>query len=163
LNRKEICRLRYDTHKIKWTNRVKGKNLILNLLAGLDGSPGSKTVQEKLATIQNTSEKTNVFKIECCGSSCPLPTKRMKQKVCRFLSDRKQKQLYEVVANEMYTVKLKQKMSLTKAKERATSTCRCQHVRVSVQRYSVQYKGYNLIGVTTVEGGTTRGMTTLVY
>jgi hypothetical protein len=87
LNRKEICRLRYDTHKIKWTNRVKGKNLILNLLAGLDGSPGSKTVQEKLATIPNTSEKTNVFKIECCGSSGPLPTKRMKQKVCRFLRE----------------------------------------------------------------------------
>jgi hypothetical protein len=35
-------------------------------------------------------------------------------------------------------------------------------VIVSVQRYSVQYKGYNLIGVTTVEGGTTRGTTALV-
>jgi hypothetical protein len=33
-------------------NRIKGKNLILNLWAELDGSPGSKTVQEKLATIQ---------------------------------------------------------------------------------------------------------------
>jgi hypothetical protein len=87
LNRKEICRSKYDTHKIKWTNRVKGKNLILNLWAELEGSPGSKTVQEKLATIQqNTNEKTNVFKIECCGSSGQLPTKRMKQKVCRFLS-----------------------------------------------------------------------------
>jgi hypothetical protein len=74
-------------HKIKRTNRVKGKNLILKLWAGLDGSPGSKTVQEKLATIQqNASEKTNVFKTECCGSSGQLPTKRMKQKVCRFLS-----------------------------------------------------------------------------
>jgi hypothetical protein len=51
LNRKEIW-LKYDTHKIKWTNRVKGKNLILNLWAGLDGSPGLMTVQEKLATIQ---------------------------------------------------------------------------------------------------------------
>ncbi len=29
--------------------------------------------------------------------------------------------------------------------------------------YSVQYKGYNLIGVTTVEGGTTRGTVALVY
>jgi hypothetical protein len=29
--------------------------------------------------------------------------------------------------------------------------------------YSVQYKGYNLIGVATVEGGTTRGTTTLDY
>jgi hypothetical protein len=54
-------------------------------------------------------------------------------------------------------------MSLTKAKERATSTCRCRRVSVRVQRYSVQYKGYNLIRVTTVEGGTTRGTTALVY
>jgi hypothetical protein len=88
LNRKEICRSKYDTYKIKWTNRVKSKNLILNLWAELDGSPGSKTVQDKLATIQqNTSEKTNVFKIECCGSSGQLSTKRMTQKVCRFLSE----------------------------------------------------------------------------
>ncbi len=87
LNRKEICRSKYDMHKIKWTNRVKGKNLILKLWAGLEGSPGSKTVQEKLATIQqNMSEKTNVFKIECCGSYGQLPTERTKQKVCRFLS-----------------------------------------------------------------------------
>jgi hypothetical protein len=54
-------------------------------------------------------------------------------------------------------------MSLTKAKERATSACRCRRVSVSVQRYSVQYKGYNLIGVTTGEGGTVRGMTAPVY
>jgi hypothetical protein len=88
LNRKIICRLKYDTHKIKRTNRVKGKNLILKLWAGLDGSPGLRTVQERLATIQqNISEKTNVFKIECFGSSGQLPTERMKQKVCRFLSE----------------------------------------------------------------------------
>jgi hypothetical protein len=36
-------------------------------------------------------------------------------------------------------------------------------VSVSVQKYSVQYKGYNLIGVTTVEVSTTRGTTALVY
>jgi hypothetical protein len=54
------------------------------------------------------------------------------------------------------------KTSLTKAKERATSACSCGHASVSVQRYSVQYKG-NLIRVTTVEGGTTRGTTALVY
>jgi hypothetical protein len=54
-------------------------------------------------------------------------------------------------------------MSLTRAKERATSACRCRCVSVSLQKYSVQYKGYNLIGVTTVEGGTARGTTTLVY
>jgi hypothetical protein len=56
-------------------------------------------------------------------------------------------------------------MSLTRARERATSAWRCRRVSVGVQRYSVQYKGYNLIGVTTVEGGTARGtcMTALVY
>jgi hypothetical protein len=54
-------------------------------------------------------------------------------------------------------------MSLTRAKEMATSACRCRRVSVGVQRYSVQCKGYNLIGVTTVEGGTARGTTALVY
>ncbi len=53
------------------------------------------------------------------------------------------------------------KASLTKAKERATSACSCRCV--SVQRYSVQYKGYNLVRVTTVEEGTMRGSTALVY
>jgi hypothetical protein len=36
-------------------------------------------------------------------------------------------------------------------------------VGVSVQQYSVQCKGYNLIGVTTVEASETRGTTALVY
>jgi hypothetical protein len=56
------------------------------------------------------------------------------------------------------------KFSLTKAKERATSACSCRCVSVSrsLLGYSVQYKGYNLVGVTTVEGGT-RGTTALVY
>jgi hypothetical protein len=55
--------------------------------------------------------------------------------------------------------------TLTKAGERATSANHCRHVSVgmSVQQYSVQCKGYNLIGVTTVEVSTTRGMTALVY
>jgi hypothetical protein len=52
-------------------------------------------------------------------------------------------------------------MSLTKGKERATCAWRCR--LVSVQKYSVQYKGYNLVRVTTVEGGATRGTTALVY
>ncbi len=54
---------------------------------------------------------------------------------------------------------------LTKAKERATSTDGCRRVSesVSVHHYSVQYKGYNLIGVTTVEASATRGTTALVY
>jgi hypothetical protein len=86
----------------------------------------------------------------------------MKQKVCRFLKSEALRAC-EVVANEVYTVKLKRKMSLTRANERATSACICRRVSVSVQRYSVQYKGYNLIGVTTVEGGTARGTTALVY
>jgi hypothetical protein len=36
-------------------------------------------------------------------------------------------------------------------------------VSVGVQRYSVQCKGYNLVGVTTVEEDATRGTTILVY
>ncbi len=40
-------------------------------------------------------------------------------------------------------------------------SCRC--VSVSVQKYSVQYKGYNLVRVIAVERGVTRGTTALVY
>jgi hypothetical protein len=60
--------------------------------------------------------------------------------------------------------KLKQK-SLTKAGEKATSAedCRRVSVGVCVQQYSVQCKGYNLIGVTTVEASETIGTTALVY
>jgi hypothetical protein len=50
-----------------------------------------------------------------------------------------------------------------KAKERATSTDGCRRVSVRVQQYSVQFKGYNQIGVTTEEASATRGMTALVY
>jgi hypothetical protein len=52
-----------------------------------------------------------------------------------------------------------------KAEERATSAddYRRVSVGVSVQQYSVQCKGYNLIGVTTVEVSTTRCTTALVY
>ncbi len=67
----------------------------------------------------------------------------------------------KVLANEMYAAKLQKKISLTKAEERATSAYDCRHV--SVQQYSVQYKGYNLIRVTTVEASATRGTTALVY
>jgi hypothetical protein len=51
------------------------------------------------------------------------------------------------------------------AEERVTSAddCRRVSVGVSVQQYSVQCKGYNLIGVTTVEVSTRRGTTALVY
>ncbi len=71
----------------------------------------------------------------------------------------------KVVANGVYTAGFKTKKSLTKAGERATSAddCRCVSVGVSAQQYSVQCKGYNLIGVTTVEASETRGTTALVY
>jgi hypothetical protein len=46
---------------------------------------------------------------------------------------------------------------------KSTKACSCRRVSVSVQRYSVQYKGYNLVKVTTVEEGATRGTTALVY
>jgi hypothetical protein len=55
------------------------------------------------------------------------------------------------------------KLSLTKVEESATSACWCRRVNASVQRYSVQYKGYNLVEVITVEGGATRGKTAQVY
>jgi hypothetical protein len=62
---------------------------------------------------------------------------------------------------------LQQKITYEGGKERATSADDCRHVSVgvgvSVQQYSVQCKGYNLIGVTTVEVSTTRGTTALVY
>jgi hypothetical protein len=63
------------------------------------------------------------------------------------------------------TLRMLKQKSLTKAAERATSAedCRRVSVGVGVQQYSVQCKGYNLIGVTTVEASETRGTTALVY
>ncbi len=59
---------------------------------------------------------------------------------------------------------MEKRITLTKAKERATGSDDCQRVSVKgVQKYSVQCKGYNLIGVTTVEVSAARGMTALVY
>ncbi len=49
------------------------------------------------------------------------------------------------------------------ATETSADDCRRVSVGVSVQQYSVQYKGYNLIVVTTVEASETRGTTVLVY
>jgi hypothetical protein len=48
-------------------------------------------------------------------------------------------------------------------KERATSADNSCCVSDDVQKYSVQYNGYNLIRVTTVDRGTMRGTTALVY
>jgi hypothetical protein len=61
-----------------------------------------------------------------------------------------------------YTLQKLNKM-ITYKGERATSACGCRHVSVGVQRYSVQYKGYNMFGVTTVEEGATIGTTALVF
>ncbi len=97
--------------------------------------------------------KQTCSKLSAVVAPVQLPTERMKQKVCRLLSKIGSGRACKVLANEVYTVELKRKMSLTKAKERATSTCRCRRVSMSVQRYSVQYKGYNLMGVTTVFSG----------
>jgi hypothetical protein len=80
------------------------------------------------------------------------------------------KSAVKVVANGVYTAKLqnlKQKITYEGRRERATSAddCRRVSVGVSVQQYSVQCKGYNLMGVNTVEVGTTRSTTAtaLVY
>jgi hypothetical protein len=48
-------------------------------------------------------------------------------------------------------------------RERATNADDSRRVSDSVQKYSVLCEVYNLIRVTTVEGGTTRGTTALVY
>jgi hypothetical protein len=89
----------------------------------------------------------------------------MSGKTVDFQTKSQAKSAVKVVANGVYTAKLKTKKSLTEAEERVTSTDGCQRVSVcvNVQQYSVQCKGYNLIGVTTVEVSTTRGMTALVY
>ncbi len=72
----------------------------------------------------------------------------------------------KVVPNGVYTAKLTTtKITYEGGKERATSAddCRRVSVGVSLQQYSVQCKGYNLIGVTTVEASETRGTIALVY
>jgi hypothetical protein len=86
-------------HKIKWTNRVKAK-LISNLWA----QPRVKNCARK--NWRNMNDKTNVFEIECCGSSGQLPTERMKQKVLDFKAKSETLRAYEVVANAVYTAKL---------------------------------------------------------
>jgi hypothetical protein len=79
--------------------------------------------------------------------------------------NRKRKSAVKVVANEVYTAKLETKITYEGGRERATSAddYRRGSVGVGVQQYSVQCKGYNLIGVTTVEASKTRGTTALVY
>ncbi len=99
-----------------------------------------------------------MFKIENCGSYGQLQQKNERLETSkRNLSE---KRLLSCSHWSVHCKRYRQK-SLTKAKDRATCAGNCQCV--SVQKYSVQYKGYKLIGVTTVEGGTTRGTTALVY
>jgi hypothetical protein len=88
--------------------------------------------------------------------------RKTKKKICGFLSGIVSEKCLLSCSQCSAHCRTEMKTSLMKAKERATSACSCRHVSVSVQRYRVQYKGYNLIGVTTVEGGT-RGTTALVY
>jgi hypothetical protein len=52
------------------------------------------------------NDKTDVFKIECCGSSGQLPTERMKQKVLDFKAKLEALRAYKVVANAVHTAKL---------------------------------------------------------
>ncbi len=71
---------------------------------------------------------------------------------------------YKVVASAVHTAKIETKYHLRgRERERLMPVCRCRRVSVGVQRYSVQCRGYNLVGVTTVEEDATRGTTTLVY
>jgi hypothetical protein len=75
-----MCRLETDTHKIKKANRVKTENLIQKYVLGWMSAQG-RTAQKRLT--KNTSNKINVFKIECCGSYGRLPTgKERKKKIC---------------------------------------------------------------------------------
>jgi hypothetical protein len=96
---------------------------------------------------------------------CLLPTdKWIWKKLLIFKWNRKWKVLWKLYPMECTLQNLNQK-SLTKAGERATSTNDYRHVSVgvSVQQYSVQCKGYNLIQVTTMEASKTRGTKALVY
>jgi hypothetical protein len=71
----------------------------------------------------------------------------------------------KVVANGVYTAKIETKKITYEGGERDRLALMTADVSVgvSVQQYSVQCKGYNLIEVTTVEVSTTRGTTALVY
>jgi hypothetical protein len=93
----------------------------------------------------------NVFKAEHRGSSLLTSNRKMNlEKTVDFKTKLQAKSAVKAVAKRVYTANLKQK-SLTEAEERVTSAdgCRRVSVGVSVQQYSVQCKGYNLIGVTT--------------
>jgi hypothetical protein len=73
------------------------------------------------------------------------------------------KSAVKVEANGVYTAEFKTKNHLRRRKKVRLALRTAGRVSVSVQQYSVQCKGYNLIGVTTVEASETRGTTALVY
>ncbi len=118
---------------------------------------------KKLATIQqNISEKTNVFKTECCGSSGQFPTERMKQKVCRFLSEIRNKKSLRSCSQwsvhceiEAKKVTYEGERKSDQRLEMPTCECKCTEVQCTVRRVQLDL-GHHC-------RSTTRGMTALVY
>jgi hypothetical protein len=110
---------------------------------------------------KKTSNEVMCSKLSAIIATATSNKKNEVKKICWILNEILSEKGLLSVANEVHTVELERKTSLTKAEEKATGACRCQ--RVSVQSYSVQYKRYNLVRVTTVKGGATRGTTALVY
>ncbi len=108
----------------------------------------------------------NVFKVKRCGSSLLTSKRKLNlEKNWLFLNEIVSKKCCEKCSQWSVHCKTWNKKSLTKTGERVTGTDDCWRVSVgvSVQQYSVQSKGYNLIDVTTVEVSTTRGKKVLVY
>ncbi len=101
---------------------------------------------------KKTESNKNVFKVERCGSSLLTSNRKLNlEKTVDFETKLQVKSAVKVVANEVYNAKLETKITYKGGRERATSADDC------------QCKGYNLIGVTTVEASKTRGTTALVY
>jgi hypothetical protein len=70
---------------------------------------------------------------------------------------------YGIVASAVHTAKIETKYHLRGRERERLAPVGADVWSVGVQRYSVQCKGHNLVGVTTVEEDATRGTTTLVY
>jgi hypothetical protein len=143
-NRTKIkCRLECDTHKNVRANRIKITKT--KTCAGV-------------GTAQKNNEKilaSDVFKVERCGSSLLTSNRKIEFEKKLMISKRnhKRKKCCESCSRWSVHCKISKQNQL---KERATSAGGC-------RRVSVQYKGYNLIRVTTVEVSATRDTTALVY